>query len=83
MNEVRPSSVLLRIEGMTCEGCVRAVREALGRVPGVQGIEVGLEGGKIGWARLRMPAPLDPASLAEAVEEAGFTLRAVIPAEAE
>ncbi len=29
-------TVVLEVEGMTCASCVRAVEEALGRVPGVR-----------------------------------------------
>ena len=37
----------LQIEGMTCEGCVRAVRARLGEVPGVQDVQVDLASGQV------------------------------------
>lgn len=36
--------VELAIEGMTCEHCVKAVTNALRRVPGVRDVTVSLEG---------------------------------------
>ncbi|MBI5410829.1 MAG: heavy-metal-associated domain-containing protein [Nitrospirae bacterium] len=33
--------ILLRVEGMTCEGCARHVAEALRSVPGVEQAQVG------------------------------------------
>jgi copper chaperone len=59
----------LNIEGMTCGHCVMAVQRALKGVPGVEGpVEVDLKAGldRVGGAP-------DPAALAAAVEEEGFT----------
>lgn len=80
MNQAKLHSLRLSIDGMTCEGCVQAVRRALGRIPGVEGLEVGLGEGRSGWARLEVAALPDHATLAAAIEEAGFELRAVSPA---
>ncbi len=82
MNQPHTRPLVLTIEGMTCEGCVRAVRGALGAVPGVKALEVGLSGDKLGWARLEGEPSLDRAALEAAVEEAGFTLRALTEEEA-
>ena len=61
----------LTIEGMSCNHCVRAVREALG---GLSGVEV--ENVEIGAARVRYGAEeVDRNRLIEAVEEEGFTVR--------
>ncbi|HEX8385327.1 MAG TPA: heavy-metal-associated domain-containing protein [Rubricoccaceae bacterium] len=60
----------LTIEGMTCEHCVRAVREAL---EGVDGVEV--ESVRVGEARVRLDdARADRAGLAAALDEEGYTL---------
>jgi P-type Cu+ transporter len=40
------SKVELKVEGMTCEGCVRSVQRKLSKVTGVQSARVDLEGGK-------------------------------------
>jgi copper chaperone len=39
--------IRLKVEGMTCQHCVKAVREALSAVPGVERVaEVDLDGGE-------------------------------------
>jgi len=63
-------SVLLKIEGMTCQNCARHVREALQEVPGVAYAEVDLDAGR---ARVRGEGRgPEIAALVEAVGRAGF-----------
>lgn len=62
-----------RVEGMTCGHCVAAVTEELQRLAGVTAVEVELVGG---IAAVTSEAPLDPADVAAAVDEAGY---AVVP----
>ena len=62
---------VLKIEGMTCGGCVRAVENALGRVPGVSAVQVDLATGS---ARVEAPGDDGP-TLVEAVEAAGYDAR--------
>jgi copper ion binding protein len=59
------------VTGMTCEHCVRAVTEEVGRIEGVAGVAVDLAGGAV---TVTSSGPLDEAALAEAVEEAGYRL---------
>lgn len=59
----------IRIVGMTCEHCVVAVMEALGRVDGVTDVEVDLDSGT---ARYSEEKPVDMAEVRRAVEEAGY-----------
>ncbi len=60
----------LTIGGMSCGHCVRAVREALERVEGVE-----VENVEIGTARVRYDASKTPrARIAEAVEEEGYAV---------
>ncbi len=68
--------VELVIEGMGCEGCVQAVREALGKLPGVRRVEVDLAAGR---ARVEQEGVAVEA-LRAAVERAGYEVRAVEPA---
>jgi copper chaperone len=60
----------IRIEGMTCEGCVASVTRSLQRVVGVQDVDVSLD------ARLAKvtfdPARTAVADLKRAVERAGY-----------
>ena len=58
----------LRVEGMMCEGCVRAVERALRDVAGVSEVEVHLDDGA---ATVGALASVAPHSLVEAVEAAG------------
>lgn len=61
--------IKVKIEGMTCQHCVRAVKEALAEVPGVTNIEdIDLE---TGMASIEGDAELD--TLIAAVKDAGYT----------
>ena len=61
----------LKIEGMTCHHCVKAVTEALGQVQGVDKvIEVSLEQGQA-----VVSGNPDAAALISAVAEAGYEAR--------
>lgn len=57
------------VTGMTCDHCTRAVREEVGRLDGVHGVEVDLGSGRV---VVDADGPLDPAALRAAVEEAGY-----------
>ena len=67
--------VTLKVNGMTCDGCVRSVKKVLRGVPGVRDVEVSLERGE---ARVEFdpgrPPPDDRAvaALKEAIEAAGY-----------
>lgn len=61
---------VIKVSGMSCQGCVRSVAGVLQALPGVSGVEVSLERGE---ARVEHDAA--QAGLAEikrAVVEAGF-----------
>jgi copper chaperone len=60
----------LKIEGMSCNNCVRHVTEALKNVPGVEQVEVSLQEGR---ATVSGTAPVE--KLIEAVQEEGYTAR--------
>ena len=64
------------VTGMTCEHCVRSVTEEVGEVPGVSGVDVDLDSG-----RLVVTASDDvpDAAIAEAVTEAGSSLAPAAP----
>lgn len=61
--------VELKVQGMTCGGCVASVREALQAVEGVISVEVEL---KEGEAEIHAKKGIDPQKLVEAIEKAGF-----------
>ena len=64
------STVELQIQGMTCGGCVKAVQNVLGRVPGVEVVDLG-----IGRAVLRFGSGWDGSvePVIAAIARAGFT----------
>lgn len=57
----------LKIEGMTCGHCVRAVEQALAAVPGVKKAEVA-----IGTAKVETDAQVARSALVAAIEEEGY-----------
>ncbi|GAA0382692.1 hypothetical protein GCM10009530_36870 [Microbispora corallina] len=57
------------VTGMTCGHCVSSVKEDVGEVPGVTGVEVDLATGLV---TVRSGEPVDPALIAAAVREAGY-----------
>ena len=60
--------VTLRIDGMSCGHCVRAVRSALEGVDGVRVEEVTVGSAVVAYD----PARADPARIARAVAEEGY-----------
>ncbi len=71
------SEFTLRIDGLACPFCAFGVEKKLLELPGVSGIEVLLDEGKVVLA-LSEGAELDVAALDEAVRKAGFPLRALL-----
>jgi copper chaperone CopZ len=63
--------VTLTIDGMSCDACVRHVTNALQAVPGVRVQRVAVGSATVAYD----PAKASPAALAEAVREAGYTVR--------
>jgi copper chaperone CopZ len=67
------SMVELKVEGMTCQGCVRSVQRKLSKVAGVESAHVDLEAGK---ATVEYDDSLaDPAQLVSAIEQIGYHAR--------
>jgi copper chaperone CopZ len=62
------SSVKLKVEGMTCGGCVASVENALGRVAGVRKVKVDLAAG----TAVVEGAGLDAERLVAVVYDAGY-----------
>jgi copper chaperone CopZ len=62
----------ISVTGMTCQNCVRHVREALGALPGVRAAEVDLGSGA---ASLETEREIPAAELAAALDEAGYILK--------
>jgi copper chaperone len=60
-----------RVEGMTCDHCVRAVTTELVLLPGVQRVDVDLAAGAV---TVVSADPLDEGDVREAIDEAGYVL---------
>ena len=60
----------IKVEGMTCGGCVASVKRALQQVEGVANVEVSLAEAQ---ARVQYdPARVNESQLRSAIEDAGF-----------
>lgn len=59
------------VSGMSCQHCVDAVTAEVGRLAGVEQVQVHLEAGAV---TVTSTAPLDLDAVREAVDEAGFDL---------
>jgi copper chaperone len=62
----------IQVTGMSCQHCVRAVTQALEKVPGVTGVQVDLERGLA-----RVEGGADPGALTQAVVDAGYGAEAL------
>ncbi len=58
------------VSGMTCGNCEKHVREEVGQIAGVTGIEVSAQTGRL---VVTSQTALDEAQVLAAVEEAGYT----------
>ena len=67
---MREVTTIVSIQGMHAVHAVRAVETALGGLAGVTRADVSL-----GEARVQHASELSPATLAAAIEEAGFVVR--------
>ena len=65
----------ITVVGMTCGHCSAAVSEELSALPGVVAVAVDLHPGEDSPVTLTSEAPLDPTVVADAVTEAGYSLR--------
>lgn len=62
------------VSGMTCDHCVAAVTDELTAIGGVTSVTIDLVAGGTSAVTVESATPLDPATVAEAVDEAGYVL---------
>ncbi|TDE28650.1 heavy-metal-associated domain-containing protein [Actinomadura sp. 6K520] len=67
------STATYTVSGMTCGHCVSSVTEEVEQIAGVTGVDVDLPTGRV---TVTSDAPLDDALVKDAVEEAGYQLKA-------
>ncbi len=65
----------ITVSGMTCDHCVRAVRDELTALDGVTGVDVDLHAGGDSPVAITSSTALDPSAVRTAVEEAGYTVK--------
>lgn len=63
------NTVILNVEGMSCNNCVKHVTEALEALPGISEIEITLAEGKVAF---RSTGAASEEQIAEALEDAGY-----------
>ncbi len=63
--------VVIRVSGMSCEHCARAVRAEIGGLPGVTDVAVDVASGEV--RIVAEPVP-DDAALRAAVDAAGYEM---------
>lgn len=59
------------VSGLTCEHCARAVSQELQTIDGVSAVDVDLVAGGVSTVTVTSQQPLDEASVAAALDEAG------------
>lgn len=63
-----------RVNGMTCGHCSGAVKDEISGITGVTDVQIDLVAGGTSTVRVESDTPLDEAVVAEAVDEAGYSL---------
>lgn len=58
----------LKVDGMHCQNCVKAVTEAVSVLPGAKGVQVSLEKGEVTWEEMGVEIE----KVKEAIEDIGF-----------
>ena len=64
------STVTLSVSGMTCEHCVRAVKQEVGEISGVTQVDVEL--GTPSTVSVQSTEPISQQDLVAAIDEAGY-----------
>lgn len=65
----------LRVPSIACEGCARSIKQALGRVPGVQKVEVDVAGKDVDVDY--DAGQVTEEDIKERIEAAGYTVEGV------
>jgi len=64
------NTLILTVTGMSCMGCVNSVKNLVGALPGIDGIDIDLASGRV---EIRHdPAQADAATIRAAIEDGGY-----------
>ncbi len=70
--ETKPTTIVAKVDGMTCMGCVSALTKTMDKRGGVKDIYVNLEKGEVVFAQ-KKEKPLSKDKIIELIELNGFT----------
>jgi copper ion binding protein len=70
-SEPKVMRVEIAVSGMSCDSCVQGITHEVGRLEGVQSVEVDLENGKA--VVLYAEGVVEPAALEQTIEGLGYT----------
>ncbi|MFW5417149.1 heavy-metal-associated domain-containing protein [Nocardiopsis sp. CNT-189] len=65
------AATTITVTGMTCEHCVRSVKEEVSEIPGVTSVDVDLGSGRVDIASSE---PIPGERLRAAIDEAGYEI---------
>lgn len=71
------TTIALTVPGMTCGNCVKHVSDELTALDAVDAVDVDLVAGGDSTVRVTINAPVTTEELNEAVDEAGYTIKAI------
>ena len=67
-------TVIVDVEGMTCQHCVKSVTSEVEGIPGVTEVSIALESEGTSLVTVTADAEVSPEALQTAIEEAGYTM---------
>lgn len=67
-------TVIVDVESMTCQHCVKAVTAEVEGIPGVTEVSIALESEGTSLVTVTAAAEVSPEALQTAIEEAGYTM---------
>jgi copper chaperone len=68
------TTLVVSVEGMTCNHCVSSVSKELLALPGVRGVEVDLDPQGVSTVTMSVDAKIPEADISEAISEAGYQM---------
>jgi len=67
-------TMIVDVEGMTCQHCVKSVTSEVEGIPGVTEVSIALESEGTSHVTVTTDAEVSPEALRTAIEEAGYTM---------
>lgn len=68
------STVIVDVEGMTCQHCAKAITSEVEGIPGVTEVSIALEPEGTSHVTVTADNEISPEALQAAIEEAGYTM---------